>query len=244
MKKLLEAELLKLKHSNILALIMFLPLFFVALGFTNFIRYKELFTEKGQNIWQQIYTQSAMFYGLFILSLFVTIVMAIIVRIENSENNFRRILTLSVKRKEIYLAKFLVGAGIVFLNLFGFMLMVIAAGSILAGTSKMPLGIVYGPLLAFVALIPVMAIQYYLSMRFSNIGVALGIGAVFSIPSVLISNTKFWIFFPWTYSGRAILSGANVNPFETGWYMYAIGIVIALLFTLRGMYEFSEKDIV
>jgi hypothetical protein len=170
--------------------------------------------------------------------------MAIIVRIENSENNFRRILTLSVKRKQIYLAKFLVGAGIVFLNLLGFMLMVIAAGSILAGNSKIPLGIIYGPLLAFIALIPVMAIQYYLSMRFSNIGVALGIGAIFSIPSVLISNTRFWIFFPWTYPGRAILTGANTHPFETGIYMYVIGIVIAILFILKGMYEFEKIDVV
>ncbi len=244
MKKVLEAELLKLKHSKIIALVMFLPLFFVVLGFTNFIRYKELFTSKGQNIWQQVYTQSAMFYGLFVLSLFVTIVMAILVRIENSENNFRRILTLSVKRKEIYLAKFMVGVAIVFLNLLGFMFMIIAAGGILAGNTKMPLGIIYGPLLAFVALIPVMAIQYYLSMKFSNIGVALGIGAVFSIPSVLISNTRFWILFPWTYSGRAILTGANVHPFETGIHMYAIGIVIAILFILKGMYEFEKIDIV
>lgn len=242
MKKVLEAELLKLKHSKILALAMFLPLFFVGLGITNFIRYKEIFTSKGQNVWQQMYTQSTLFYGLFLLSLFVTIIMAILVRIENCENNFRRILTLSVKRGQIYLAKFIIGSGIVLLNLMGFSIMIVVLGSIVAGNIKIPLNIIYSPFLAFIALLPVMAIQYYLSMKFSNIGIALGIGATFSIPSVLISNTKFWILFPWTYPGRAILTGANVH-FETGIYMYVIGVIVALVFIFRGMYEFNEKDI-
>lgn len=56
MKKIYKAELLKLRHSKILNIVMFLPLFFVILGFTNFLRYRGLFTEKGQNVWSQVYT--------------------------------------------------------------------------------------------------------------------------------------------------------------------------------------------
>lgn len=242
MKKVLEAELLKLKHSNVLTIVMFLPLFFVSIGFANFIRYKELFTSKGQNIWMQVYNQSAIFYGLFLLSLFVTIVMAILVRIENSNNNFRRILTLSVKRKEIYIAKFLVGCGIVFINVIIFMILVIIVGAIAAKDFNLPLSIIYAPMLTLIALMPVMSIQYYLSMKFENIGVPLGIGVLFSLPSVFISNTKYWILFPWTYPGRALLTGANVS-FETDKSMYIIGIIVAMIFILLGMYEFNNKDV-
>ena len=243
MKKAFRAELLKLKHSKILNIVMFVPLFFVILGFSNFLRYRELFTEKGQNVWQQIYTQSSMFYGLFLIALFITIIMAILVRIENSEDNFKRILTLPVKRSDIYIAKLTVGCGIVFLNLVIFMILTIVAGVIKAPSSvSMPMNLIYSPMLCFIASLPVIAIQYYLSMKFSNIAIPLGVGVVFSLPSILINNTKYWILFPWTYPGRALLNGANMS-FDFSSSMYIMAIIVFMAFVLIGMYEFNNKDI-
>lgn len=243
MKKAFRAELLKLKHSKILNIVMFVPLFFVILGFSNFLRYRELFTEKGQNVWQQIYTQSSMFYGLFLIALFITIIMAILVRIENSEDNFKRILTLPVKRSDIYISKLTVGCGIVFLNLVIFMILTIVAGVITAPSSvSMPMNLIYSPMLCFIASLPVIAIQYYLSMKFSNIAIPLGVGVVFSLPSILINNTKYWILFPWTYPGRALLNGANMS-FDFSSSMYIMAIIVFMAFVLIGMYEFNNKDI-
>ena len=243
MKNIYKAELLKLKHSKILGIVMFLPLFFVVLGFGNFIRYRELFTSKGQNIWNQIYTQSSIFYGLFIIALFITILVGVLVRIENSENNFKRILALPVKRSHIYVSKLLVACGMVFLNLFIFTLLVIAAGVIAAPVSEsMPKGIIYSPLLCFAASLPVISIQYYLTMKFQNIAVPLGIGVVFSLPSVLINNTKYWILFPWTYPGRVLLNGSNLD-FGCPIYIYMISLALFVIFATLGMYEFNKKDI-
>lgn len=180
MKNIYKVELLKLKHSKVLGIVMFLPLFFVVLGFGNFIRYRELFTSKGQNIWHQIFTQSSMFYGLFIVALFITILVAVLVRIENSGDNFKRILALPVKRSDIYLSKLLVTCGMVLLNLFIFTLLVIAAGIIAAPYSEsMPKEIIYSPLLCFAASLPVISLQYYLTMKFENITVPLAVGVVF-----------------------------------------------------------------
>lgn len=243
MQKAFRAELLKLRHSKILNIVMCVPLFFVILGFSNFLRYRELFTSKGQNVWQQIYTQSSMFYGLFLMALFITIIMTILVRVENSEDNFKRILTLPVKRSDIYIAKLTVGCLIVFLNLVIFMALTILAGTIAAPSSvSMPMNLIYSPVLCFIASLPVIAIQYYLSMRFSNIAIPLGVGVVFSLPSILINNTRFWILFPWTYPGRALLNGANVY-FEFSSYMYIIAIIVFIAFVLIGMHEFNNKDI-
>ncbi|MBV7276258.1 ABC transporter permease [Clostridium sp. PL3] len=243
MKKAFKAELLKLRHSNMLSIAMFMPIFFVIMGLSNFLRYKELFTSKGQNVWQQIYTQSSLFYGLFIIPLFITIIIAILVRIENSEDNFKRIITLPVKRSDIFMAKLIVGCIIVLLNLILFMALVILAGLIIApGGQSMPMNLVYSPVLCFIAALPVIALQYYLSMKFSNIAVPLGIGVIFSVPAVLINNTKYWVMFPWIYPGRAILYGANIG-FQSPLYMYIIGIVVFVIFIFLGVYEFNNKDI-
>lgn len=243
MKKAFSVELLKLKHSKMLGIVMFVPLFFVMLGFLNFLRYRELFTSKGQNVWQQVYTQSSIFYGLFLIALFITIIMAILVRIENSEDNFKRLLTLPIKRSDVYIAKLVVGCGIVLLNLFIFVLLVIVAGVIVAPVSEsMPMNLIYSPMLCFVASLPVIAVQYYLSMKFKNIAVPLGVGVVFSFPSVLINNTKYWILFPWAYPGRAMLNGGNMS-FPCPNSMYITAIIVFIAFVLLGMYEFNNKDI-
>lgn len=243
MKNIYKVELLKLKHSKILGIVMFLPLFFVILGFANFLRYRDLFTSKGQNIWQQVYTQSSMFYGLFLMALFITILVAVLVRIENSGDNFKRILALPVKRSDIYISKLFIGCGMVLLNLFVFTLLIIAAGIVAAPHNEsMPREIIYSPLLCFIASLPVIAIQYYLTMKFENIAVPLGVGVVFSLPSVLINNTRYWILFPWAYPGRALLNGSNLNfPFSN--YMYILSVAVFVIFIIVGVYEFNKKDI-
>lgn len=77
-------------------------------------------------------------------------------------------------------------------------------------------------------------------MKFENIAVPLGVGVVFSLPSVLINNTRYWILFPWTYPGRALLNGSNLNfPFSN--YMYIISVAVFVIFIIVGVYEFNKK---
>ncbi len=243
MKSIYKVELLKLKHSKILNIVMFVPLFFVILGFTNFLRYKELFTSKGQNVWNQVYTQSSLFYGLFIIGLFITIVTAVLVRIENSGDNFKWMLTLPVEREQLYRAKLLVTCGIVFLNLVLFMILTILAGLIIAPKNQsMPQELIYAPLLCSIASLPVIAVQYYLSMKYNNIAVPLGIGLVFSLPAVLIDNTRYWMLFPWDYPGRVLVGAAN-ESFNFPPYMYAVSVVLFIMFMLIGAHEFESRDI-
>ncbi|WP_315122138.1 ABC transporter permease [uncultured Clostridium sp.] len=244
MKKAIEVELIKLRHSKLLWIITLVPIFFVSIGFINFLRYKDIFTSKGQDVWQQLYTQSAIFYGMILLPIFVTVVMAILARIENAQDNWKKICALPVKRAHMYVSKLIIGSGFILLNLLVFMATVIVGGFFIAGNKAMPPNIMYAPLLTFISLIPVMVIQFYLSIRFSNIGVPLGVGVAFSIPSLLISNTKFWILFPWTYPGRALLNGSSINFFDMGIHMYIIGIIIATIFIVIGINEFNNRDIV
>lgn len=243
MKNVFKVELLKLRHSKILNIVMFLPLFFVILGFTNFLRYRELFTEKGQNVWSQVYTQSSMFYGLFLIALFITIIIAVLVRIENAEDNFKRILTLPIKRSDLYIAKLVVVCGIVALNLIIFMLLTIFVGLIMAPSNQsMPMELIYSPMLCIVASLPVIGIQYYLSMKFKNIAIPLGIGLAFSIPALLINNTKYWMLFPWAYPGRVLLNAGGIS-FDCPTYIYIISVVVFIIFTIVGLYEFNNKDV-
>jgi len=239
-----KSELLKLKRSRFLEIVMIIPIFFVCTGISNFIRYKSTFMKHNPSIWDPIYEQSALMYGLFLLPLLVTIIMAILVHIEKTDNNLRRIVSLPIKKSHIYICKFLAGSLLIFINIVVFIVIVVICGNLLKpANSSMPLYVIYRPILAYFSLLPVMAIQYYLSMKFSNVFISIGIGTIFSIPSVLVGITKFWIVFPWCYAFKAISATHTSMPIPTGILMYIIGIVTTIIVTLKGIKELNNKDI-
>lgn len=243
MLKVIKIELLKLKRYYALILFMLIPIFFICLGIINFARNKELFTSSGEGPWNNIFTQSAIFYGTILLPILTTIIMAMIARIDNQGGNWKRMVSMPVNRKCLYLGKFIVGCLLVLINILIFIMVTAISGIFIQNTLQVPLFVIIRPLAAFIALLPIMAIQYYLSVKFSNLGIPLGIGIGCSIPSLLISNTKLWIIFPWTYPGRAILVGTNVSFENTSSIMYVIGILFLIFVGIIGIKEFNMKDI-
>ena len=61
MKDIIAVELLKLKNSKILWIVILPPAFMVMQGVINLLRYYDLFTGHGQNVWEQLYMQSMIF---------------------------------------------------------------------------------------------------------------------------------------------------------------------------------------
>jgi hypothetical protein len=243
MFEVFKIELMKVKRSKLLCIVTLMPLFIVFQGIGNFLRYHDLFTSKGQNIWMQVYTQSVIFYGMNLLPLIVTIVMAYLANMENKQDNWKTMLILPIEKSHMYISKFFVGAIFIFLNIIVFISAVLIGGKMLASINMaFPKEIIIRPLLAFLVLFPVMAIQYYLSIRFSN-AVALGVGIAMTLPAMLIANTKYWILFPWTYAGMFTLSG-KVNMFSTSNNLYLICAAIFIMVMLLGIREFNKRDVV
>lgn len=242
---ILKSEFLKLKRSYFLEIVMIIPIFFVVTGIGNFIRYKSTFMEENTTIWSPVYEQSAIMYGLFFLPIMVTLIMSILVNIENTDNNLRRMVSLPIKKSHLYISKFIAGASLVFINIVVFILFVAILGNIVKPEgSAMPLYVIYQPLLAYLSLIPLMAIQYYLSMKFSNVFISIGIGTLLSIPSVLVGMTKLWVLFPWCYAFKAISAIQVKPPIMDLLSMYGIGSILTILFTIKGISEFEKRDIV
>ncbi|MFD3157203.1 ABC transporter permease [Haloimpatiens sp. FM7330] len=244
MIRIFKSELLKLKRSRFIEIIMIIPIFFVVTGIMNFIRYKSIFMRENPSIWDPVYEQSALMYGLFLLPVLATIIMATLVNMENKNSNLRRMLSLPIKKSEIYICKFLSGCFLIFINIVVFILIVSIFGNLLKpSNSSMPLYVLYRPILAYFSLIPVMAIQYYLSIKFSNIFVSIGIGTIFSISSVLVGTTKFWLAFPWCYPFKSISATHVSIGLSNTLLMHFVGLVITIFITFMGIKEFNKKEI-
>lgn len=241
MKKMLEVELLKLKNSWVLLVATLAPGFMVFQGVANFLRYYELFTSRGQNVWHQIYLQSSIFYVSAMLPVLITLIMVSIARIEYKSGGLRYFLTLPVKRSGVYAAKLIVGCMVCLFNVLVFSLSLLLAGKVINAPGSIPYDIILTkPLMVYIASLPVMIITFLLSINISQMGIPLGIGIGFALPSLLVANTRYWVFYPWTYPIMAALGG---DFFEKAYFPFAAGFLIFVLLAFAGLRWFMEKDV-
>ncbi len=97
-------------------------------------------------------------------------------------------------------------------------------------------------LLAFAAAMPIMSIQYWLSVTFAQVGIPLAIAAGLSLPNLLVANSKYWIFDPWTYPMVASLNG-TLNQFQGSPAMFSSSLLLFLLSLGAGLIHFRKKDV-
>jgi len=150
MTKIFKLEIMKLKGLSLMWIVTMAPMFMVLQGALNFLRYYDLFTNKGQNIWKQIFIQSNVFYSFTLLPILITIIMIGTARVENNNGGWKYLLSLPVQRNKIYAAKFFIGFLLTLINVLVFIMSVFAAGKLAGAPGAIPYDtIVVKPLMAF-----------------------------------------------------------------------------------------------
>lgn len=243
MKEILAVELLKLKNSKILWIVVLAPAFMVLQGVINLRRYYDLFTGQGQNVWEQLYTQSMIFYVMILFPVLISVVMTLVARLENAHQGWKQYLSLPVKREAIYVIKFITACGLVFVNILALIISMLLAGFLIGAEGNLPYQtLVSRPMAAYFAALPMMAILYVLSVRYTQMTVPLGIGIGLTLPAMVVANSKYWLIYPWTYPIMAALGG-TMEVFDQGYLVHLISIILFIAVLLYGIRSFSQKDI-
>ncbi|GFN23497.1 hypothetical protein [Thermanaeromonas sp. C210] len=94
--------------------------------------------------------------------------------------------------------------------------------------------------MAYIASLPLMIITFLLSINISQMGIPLGTGIGFTLPSLLVANTRYWVFYPWTYPIMAALGG---DFFEKTYFPFAAGLLIFSALSLASLRWFKDRDV-
>lgn len=240
MLKALKIELLKLKHSSLVWIATIIPLIsvFLGRGMATFIK------ERGfiDDLWSVMYISTMPSYTLLVKPILITVIIVCITRVEHSNNGWKQLLALPVEREKVYFSKFLIA-----LLTMGYSVIILIIGLLIGAISlgaKTPISfdaILIKPFMTMISALPIVALQYYLSFKFSNIGIPLVTGIGLTLPAMLISNSeRFWIYYPWTYPMAA--SGMS-NIGNKGVIMYEVITLLFISITALGYWEFRNKDI-
>ncbi|MBK1813754.1 ABC transporter permease [Clostridium sp. YIM B02505] len=239
MINVLKVEFIKLKTSSLIAIIVMItlaPLF-------NGVSVSDKLSNIGSNpnTLEAIYDFSINGYTLVILPTIIIVTFAIIMRFERVSGGMKEILTLPVTKKQLFLSKLFTGVLLIMLSIFLFFTVIIIVAFLKNGiTEKSILLILSRGVSIFLVSLGFMAVQFFLSLSYENISVPLGLGFCFLIPSFLLSDSRYKIFYPWSYM-TAVNSS---NGFDrNSIIMITISILIFLIVNILGYFTFNRKDI-
>ncbi len=242
----LSAEILKLKRTLALWLVIIAPLIVVCLRFIDWTQRGEFYLYPGVNPWVRLTQSIIVLWGMLMLPLFVILETALLGGFEHAGKQWKHLFALPIPRWAIYVAKLLVSAGLI-----GLSTLVLWAGILLAGIGlrllKPELGF-GGPipwlwilgltLLAYLASWLVLSIHTWISMRWHSFTLAIGVGIAAIFLGLLASSTEVGRVYPWSLPTDVVFGEGERLPLAV-----ALGIIGGIVVGMMGCWNVTHRDV-
>lgn len=183
---------------------------------------------------------SVLGWGMF-LPMFIGIIYSLIFQVEESQNNWKQILSLPIKREAVYFSKFLTGLlcciALIILNMLGLILV--------GYMMNFPEAVEWSSYLSYAGkqilmILAVASLHNWLSSYFKNaiIPIAFGFAGIIVSGIVLFQYPEAGKFFPYTYP--YFTDGLVYKELEE---IFPYSLVLMLLFLCFGVWQFKRKDV-
>ncbi|MDZ4705826.1 MAG: ABC transporter permease [Saprospiraceae bacterium] len=256
----LVAESFKLKRTPILWLSLIGGVTSAIVVFLLFFFLIDEFIELNKNPWARYFQLSFNLLSTLLLIPYVILVNSSIVQSEHNSNSWKYLYALPVKKSSIYFPKLLMTIALVALTLVIFFVTSVLGGYLLGVLrpeyefNNYPMhGDLWMGLLvhAFLSILGVTAIQYWISIRWKNYIIPIGIGMMGFIFSILVvDEEKFAIYLPYCYSMFVSQQLDFEEIFNSGkvatenfrfieWY----SLICFVVFSLIGFYEQKIRNV-
>ncbi|THF73557.1 ABC transporter permease [Cohnella fermenti] len=239
--RILSAELLKIRRKLVWLLVLAGPLGVVglealayALRFDYMIRPAD-----SAKMWSDLLSGIGSL-ALPALLIGLAIVASMTAGIEHQMNAWKMTLALPVKKRHVFAGKFLLTALLLFVSCVLLALFSLVFGLTLGSSLGLHGSVPIGGLLReafypYLAAMPFIALQAWLSVTMHNQAVPLTVGIVGMIVS-LFAGSRFpdWVPYKWP---------ALLNQWHEPLYSVGAGVALGLVVFLVGMFEFVRKDV-
>lgn len=241
-------EMFKLRRSLAFRLALVAPLVVVFLQFVLLLDHGGASHGGQSEAWLKFGGQTLVFWCLLMLPLFITLETALEAGLEHAGSNWTFLFALPVSRGAVYAAK--LTAGLVLIGLSMLVLLGgIGAAGLLVRAFRPELGLGFDVpwrellRLAWAAYLScwlLIALHAWVGMRWKNFVVAMGFGIAMTIAGILVINSRWAAFYPWTIP-TLVLNGAREGnlPASSLWLGCAGGVIAGFL----GGWEFTRRDV-
>lgn len=234
MRGLLAAELLKLKRSMAIVLMVLGPVGVVALVSVNFLlRYDYLISQYEGRLWPGLLENISALAPIAVLQ-GAALLASLLAGSEHRTHAWKQLLALPVTRFSVFLSKFLICAGLLLVSS-----ALLAAGTFLLGGLlgfgwHPPVGklllVSFHPVLAAMA---VTALQLWLSVVLRNQAIPLTVGIIGTMVGMFYFSLPDWVMWKWVMLPEASAGGRYI--------LY--GLLAGAGFLLIGAAHFGRRDV-
>ncbi|MEK4423634.1 ABC transporter permease [Solibacillus sp. FSL K6-1523] len=251
MKRILQADQLKLKRSSLLIIVLLVPLLILAYELVN-LTYRTEFVEKqaemfgASSMWMFLLYDNSLLFGLG-FPLAITLAASVIANIEHQANGWKHTLSMPISRGKIYLSKFIWLTISLFFSTTFFLIGMILLGKILRFEGNIPFGLLIGDCYGMlVTVLPIMAFQFWLSMTIKNQAFSILIGSVSAIMGLFLAAAQMTRWFPLAYpiqSSTVILQyeGIGYNPDFSAYLV--INFILGIILMFIGSKHFAKRNV-
>ncbi len=250
----LSAELLKTKRTLALLMTVIAPALIAVIQFAMYIQNREYYlSHQDQNEWLTLNQNAMIFWSLVMLPLFVTLETALLSGLEYGRKNWTLLYTMPVPRWAFYAAKEVISLALIGISTLVMFGLIVLDGLILQAVNPayglsaalIPwVKMLTGYALIFLAAFLIVSIHLWVSSRWSNYVVAFGTGIAATVTAMLIFQSDWGRFFPWTMPGLLALSTTGkvdlVMPVPL---FLTIGVGGGLLAALLGGWNIAHRDV-
>jgi lantibiotic transport system permease protein len=245
----IQAELMKSKRTLGLWLCLLAPLVLAFLELVIGYQYGEKFYRPGMNAWDRLFEHVTMMWSLLLLPLFVTLQMSLLGAMEHNNHTLKQLYALPVPRWVYYVAKALVGYGLIGLSEIILILLTLLVGFIfqfiapeLGFDGAISWEVMFkATAVCFLAAGLVVALQFWVSMHWTSFVFSMGFGIVATVSGVLVMSSKWAEFYPWCMSGIAAINIVNKDP--VGWGL-SLGLIGGMFMLVIGAVEVIRHDVI
>ncbi len=236
MLRSLSADFLKIRGKGIWFLIFLAPIGLVAMQALNFgLRLDYLKQQYADSIWGGLINDTIIFVPIA-LYLGVTLVSSLIANVEHQMSSWKQLLALPISRTAVFSAKFLLCFLLLSVSCLLLPVFTIILGLTLGfgGTDIPWMDILRMGFLPYLAALPLMALQLWLSLSFRNQALPVTIGVTAAIISPFTLQLSEWFPLNWPTFGY---SGPHAE-----WFVGA-GILCGVMIMILGLIHFNRKDV-
>ncbi|SIR41798.1 MULTISPECIES: ABC transporter permease [unclassified Paenibacillus] len=233
--RMLSVELLKIRRKLLWLLAALGPIGVIGLQAVNYgLRYDYLMKLHADDPWGGLLLQAG---SLMLPALFIglALVASMSAGIEHQAGAWKQLLALPVTRLQVFAGKVLLSLLLLLASCTLLLLLTLGMGLLLGFEPQVPWAdIVSQSYLPYLAALPFIALQSWLSIVMANQALPLTVGTlgmVFSMFSVLMPQ---WM--PWSWPDRAVRSADALQAAGSG---LALGVLVLLI----GYAHFARKDV-
>ena len=247
-----DAELLKMKRTLALTLIVVMPLAICLLNLAILLNNNRLSTDETFDVWEFLLRNNVGFWGILMLPLFITLETALVAALDHNAQSWKHVYALPLPRWSVYMAKQLVNLALIAGSMIVVAIVTMLTGVFLQVSGLLPDGRVlpvfpWGALvesltLLFLASWLMIAIHTWVSLRWHSFTVASTVGIVATVAGFLVLNSdKYSVIYPWSLPVR--VAGAQIMGTPEAPLSLVLGLVGGIIFALVACWDVTRRDV-